>query len=122
MSDNGSSFESNEFKSFVQKNGIKSITAEPYPLTSSGLLILKAQLVNRHPSCDEGEVCGQLSSVAASYRCKGLCNTVKEQPEKHNRMHQVKDGDTVNAQNYSSGPKWIPGTVIQETGPLSERV
>ena len=75
VSDNGSSFVSSEFKSFLQKNDIKHITAAPYHLASNGLvelavqtfkqemkkegdgtvvLPLKAQLVNR--SYDEGEV------------------------------------------------------------------
>lgn len=31
-------------------------------------------------------------------------------------------GDSVSVQNYSRGPKWIPGTTIQETGPLSARI
>ena len=37
-------------------------------------------------------------------------------------MRQVGVGDSVNVRNYSRGPKWVPGTVIQETGPLSARI
>ena len=36
-------------------------------------------------------------------------------------MHQVEVGDSVSVRNDSRGPKWIPGTIIQETGPLSAR-
>ena len=36
-------------------------------------------------------------------------------------MRQVEVGDSVSVQNYSKGPKWIPGTIVQETGPLSAR-
>ena len=37
-------------------------------------------------------------------------------------MRQVGVGDSVNVQNYARWPKWVPGTVIQETGPLSPRI
>ena len=33
-----------------------------------------------------------------------------------------KIGDTVNVRNYSRGSKWVPGIIIQETGPLPSRV
>ena len=35
---------------------------------------------------------------------------------------EVEVGDSVSVQNYSRGPKWIPETIVQETGPLSARV
>jgi len=31
-------------------------------------------------------------------------------------------GDAVNVRSYSPGSKWVPGTIIQESGPLSVRV
>ncbi|CAH3029824.1 unnamed protein product, partial [Porites evermanni] len=34
----------------------------------------------------------------------------------------VKLGDAVSVRNYSRGLTWVPGTIIQETGPLSARV
>ena len=37
-------------------------------------------------------------------------------------MRQVEVGDSVSVQNYSRGPKWIPGTIVQETGPVSARI
>ena len=37
-------------------------------------------------------------------------------------MRQVEVRDSVSVQNYSRGPKWIPETIVQETGPLSARV
>jgi len=37
-------------------------------------------------------------------------------------MRQVEVGDSVSVQNYSRGPKWIPGTIVQETGPVSTRI
>ncbi|PFX22763.1 Uncharacterized protein K02A2.6 [Stylophora pistillata] len=37
-------------------------------------------------------------------------------------MRRVEVGDSVGVRKYSRGPKWIPGTIIQETGPLSARI
>ena len=34
----------------------------------------------------------------------------------------VKLGDAVSVRNCSRGSKWVPGTIIQEAGPLSARV
>ena len=46
----------------------------------------------------------------------------KEQHDQHSRTRGVKLGDAVSVRNYSRGSKWVPGTIIQETGPLSARV
>jgi len=46
----------------------------------------------------------------------------KKQHDQHSRTRGVKLGDAVSVRKYSRGSKWIPGTIIQETGPLSARV
>ena len=46
----------------------------------------------------------------------------KKQHDQHSRMRRVEVGDAVNVRNYSRGSNWVPGTIIQETGPLSARV
>ena len=46
----------------------------------------------------------------------------KEQHDQHVRMRPMGVGDTVNVRNYLKDPKWLPGTIIQETGPVSARV
>ena len=46
----------------------------------------------------------------------------KEQHDRHSRMRQMEVGYAVNVRNYSRGSKWVPGTIIQETGPLSAQV
>ena len=46
VSDNGSNFVSSEFKSFLQKNGIKHITAAPYQTSTNGLVERAVQTFN----------------------------------------------------------------------------
>ena len=46
----------------------------------------------------------------------------KKQHDQPSRTRGVKLGDAVSVRNYSRGSKWVPGTIIQETGPLSVRV
>ena len=46
----------------------------------------------------------------------------KKQHDQPSRTRGVKLGDAVSVRNYSRGSKWVPGTIIQETGPLSARV
>ena len=43
----------------------------------------------------------------------------KKQHDQHSRTCGAKLGDAVSVRNYSRGSKWVPGTIIQETGPLS---
>ncbi|XP_068703946.1 uncharacterized protein [Montipora foliosa] len=46
----------------------------------------------------------------------------KKQHDQHSQKRQVEVGNAVNERNYSGDPKWISGTVIQDTGPLSTTV
>ena len=46
----------------------------------------------------------------------------KKQHDQHNRTRGVKLGDAVSVRNYSRGSKWVPVTIIQETGPVPVRV
>ena len=46
----------------------------------------------------------------------------KKQHDQHSRTLRVKLGDAVSVRNCSRGSKWVPGTIIQETVPLSARV
>ena len=54
--------------------------------------------------------------------CICLSLDEKKQHDQHSRTRGVKLGDAVIVRNYSRGSKWVPGTIIQETGPLSVRV
>ena len=46
----------------------------------------------------------------------------KKQHDQHRRMRCVEVSDPVNSQNYSRRHRRIPGTINQETGPLSARI
>ena len=48
----------------------------------------------------------------------------KQQSQKGNYTQRPRNmnaplGSDIMVRNYSSGPKWLPGTVVQQTGPLS---
>lgn len=46
----------------------------------------------------------------------------KKQHDQHSRMRRVEVGDSVNFRNFSRGPRWISGTIIEESGPFSARI
>ena len=157
MTDNGSNFMSSEFKSFLQKNGIRRITSAPYHPSSNGLVERAVRTFKQGTKKQsDGTVDTKLNRFLPSYRITPQSTTgespaqlrwgrslrshldllrpdvgikvhaaqsrQKKQHDKHSRMRQVGVGYSVNVRNYSSGPKWVPGTVIQETGPLSTRI
>lgn len=45
----------------------------------------------------------------------------KQRHDKHSRDHEFDVGETVMARNLREGPKWVPGTIIERTGPVSYR-
>ena len=157
MSDNESNFVSSEFKSFLQKNGIKHITSAPYHPSSNGLVERAVQTFKQGMKKQgDGTVETKLARFLLSYRITPQSTTgespaqlrwgrslrshlnllrpdvaakvhaaqsrQKVQHDQHSRMRQVEVGDSVSVQNYSRGPKWIPGTIVQETGPVSARI
>lgn len=157
VTDNGSNFMSSEFKSFLQKNGIRHITSAPYHPSSNGLVERAVRTFKQGmKKQSDGTVETKLNRFLLSYRITPQSTTgespaqlrwgrslrshldllrpdvglkvhaaqsrQKKQHDQHSRMRQVEVGDSVNVRNYSRGPKWVPGTVIQETGPLSARI
>ena len=157
VTNNGSNFMSSEFKSFLQKNGIRHITSAPYHPSSNGLVERAVRTFKQGmKKQSDGTVETKLNPFLLSYRITPQSTTgespaqlrwgrslrshldllrldvgikvyaaqsrQKKQHNQHSRMRQVGVGDSVNVRNYSRGPKWVPGTVIQETGPLSARI
>ena len=157
VSDNGSNFVSSEFKSFLQKNGIKHITSAPYQTNSNGLVERAVQTFTQGMKKQgDGSVDTKLARFVLSYCITPQSTTgespaqllwgrslrshfdlprpdvatrvhlaqsrQKKQHDQHSRTRGVKLGDAVSVRKYSWGSKWVPGTIIQETGPLSTRV
>ena len=157
VSDNGSNFVRSEFKSFLQKNGIKHITSAPYHPSSNGLVEGAVQTFKQGMKKQgDGTVKTKLARFLLRYRITPQSTTgespaqlrwgrslrsdldllrpdvaakvhaaqsrQKIQHDQHSRMRQVEVGDSAIVRNYFRGPKWIPGTIIQENGPLSARI
>ena len=149
VTDNGSNFMSSEFKSFLQKNGVRHITSAPYHPSSNGLVERAVRTFKQGMKKQtDGTVETKLNRFLVSY-CITPQSTTGESPgqlpwgrslrshlnllrpdvgikvhaaQSRQKVRQVEVGDLVNVRNYSRRPKWVPGTVIQETGPLSARI
>ena len=155
VSDNGSNFVSSEFKSFLQKNGIKHITSAPYHPSTNGLVERAVQTFKQGMKKQgDGSVDTKLARFLLSDRITLQSTTgespaqlwwgrslrshldllrpdvatrvhlaqsrQKKQHDQHNQTCGVKLGDAVSVRNYSWGSMWVPGTIIQETGPLRD--
>ena len=46
----------------------------------------------------------------------------KSQHDQHSKPRPFSVGDTVDARNYSGNGEWIPGTIVEVTGPVSVKV
>ena len=46
----------------------------------------------------------------------------KNQQDQHSRLRRLSVGGGVQTRNYSGNRKWTPGTIIQQTGPVSARI
>jgi hypothetical protein len=46
----------------------------------------------------------------------------KSNHDKRTKLREFQTGATVYARNFARGPKWLPGTVVAELGPLSYRI
>ena len=45
----------------------------------------------------------------------------KSHHDKHCKKRQFKIGQQVSVQNYRGKPRWVPGTIIERTGPVSHQ-
>ncbi|XP_071092521.1 uncharacterized protein [Haliotis cracherodii] len=117
-----------EFKAFMDKNGIHHVQTAPYHPSSNGLaerttpqtttgqtpakllmnLRLRKHLDLTHPSV-------QQTVKKSQWR-------QKIQHDLHVKDRSMKEQDTVYVKNFGNGMKWLPGTVSNRTGPLSFEV
>ena len=150
VSDNGTSFVSQEFASFCKKNGIRHVTSAPYHPSTNGLAersvrTFKEAMKKWKNDGDSTET--KVERFLFAYRntphaVTGLSPAqvlLKRRPltslsklklarkdevgrdcGRQPRKFQV--GDAVMTRNYARGEKWMPGVVSRETGPLSYHV
>ena len=151
VSDNGSSFVSEEFKKFCVVNGIKHVTSAPYHPATNGLAersVRTFKEVLKKWKGDGDSVATKVERFLFSYRntphsATGISPAqilLKRRPRIHLSaikptskkslvpQQEVKVtrkfvvGEVVMARNYARGDKWIPGVVEKVTGPVSYHV
>ena len=109
VTDNGSNFMSSEFKSFLQKNGVRHITSAPYHPSSNGLVERAVRTFKQGMKKQtDGTVETKLNRFLVSY-CITPQSTTGESPG------QLPWGRSLRSHLRLR-------TVIQETGPLSARI
>nr|XP_042913382.1 uncharacterized protein K02A2.6-like [Parasteatoda tepidariorum] len=143
VSDNGTSFTSDEFSGFLGKNGITHVRTAPYHPQSNGIAeravrsMKDAMRKNKSGSFQErldkflfyyrltpNSVTGVAPSVAMFNRpMRSRLDLLK--PESDSRVDydpKFRSQDRVWCRNYGRGPKWIPGEVTSPKGRVMSEV
>lgn len=155
VSDNGTSFVSNETKQFLNANNIRHITTAPYHPSTNGLAERMVQTIKdklqkmddlswdiRIPNLLLGlrvTPCTTTNKTPAELLMNRRLRTLLDTIHPENRQHRLTEkqissnknikaretsiGQQVMYRNYSaSGPRWLPGVVMDKMGPSSYRV
>lgn len=155
VSDNGTSFVSNETKQFFDANNIRHVTTAPYHPSTNGLAERMVQTIKdklrkmndldwniRIPNLLLGlrvTPCATTNKTPAELlmnrRLRTLLDTIHPDNIQHkktekqicnnsqNKTRENNIGQRVMYRNYSqTGARWLPGTVMDKTGPSSYRV
>jgi hypothetical protein len=150
VTDNGPQFTSREFQDFCTSHGIKHMTSPPFHPASNGEAERLVQSLKKgiEKNCAGGvPVKASLQLFLATYRCLphpslnwkspaevlhgrqprnllSLLNPLKKS-DGHNvekTSYQFGPESQVYARNYGTGPKWLPGTIINKLGNTLFRV
>uniref|UniRef100_A0A1X7TCL9 Integrase catalytic domain-containing protein n=1 Tax=Amphimedon queenslandica TaxID=400682 RepID=A0A1X7TCL9_AMPQE len=151
VSDNAANFTSEEFRSFMKRNGIKHVRTPPYHPASNGIAERAVQtLKDSIKKLKKGSLETRLSRFLFKYRVtphsvtgfapadimfgrrlrthldvlkpdlsrKVICNKEHQKNWYNIRVNQgnFKVGDLVYARNYATGPKWLPGKIVESSG------
>ena len=159
VSDNAPQFTSEEFESFLRRNGIKHITSAPYHPATNGIAERFVQTFKNGLKAAKGEKGSdhtKLMNFLMAYRnaphsttgvapallfrghtLRSRLDLMKPQlrdsvnnkqadqatNKKSGRQRDFNVGQTVSVRDYRDrSPKWIPGVIVEKTGPLSYRV
>lgn len=158
VTDNGPSFTSEEFNSFLSDNGILHTTTAPYHPSSNGLAERAVQTIKQGLKRTTGDtVQEKLSRFLFAYRitpqtttgvppstllmgrrlrsrldrfypdlAPKVENKQMKQAQQHDSSKPLRSfntGDRVYVKDFSSSPpKWIPGRIVKQTGPVSYHV
>ena len=155
VTDNGPQFVSEEFRTFLKRNGVKHIRCSPYHPSSNGAVERFVQTFKRAMQAQKTEVSfnQKLMLLLLTYRItphsttnvapctlflkrevrtrldllrpeiSGKVASKQVQQKFHHDQHaSVRElfiGQRVMVKNLRPGDKWVPGTIIEQTGPLS---
>lgn len=143
VSDNGTSFTSEEFSNFLQKNGIVHVRTAPYHPQSNGqaeraVRSLKEAMRKIKKGTFRERLNGFLfyyrmspnSSTGLSPACSMFSREIRSrlallQPEQRTAssgMSKFGVQEQVWCRNYGRGPKWIPGEVSSSVGNVMSKV
>ena len=157
VTDNGSVFTSEEFRTFTKQNGIHYSTSAPYHPASNGLAERTIQTFkNFMKKCTDGSIEASISRILLHYRVTPQTTTgispaemlmgrhprsrldllipdisskVKHRQRSQKHYHDkrskhcpIQVGDTVLVRNFQSGDAWLPGTIVNTSGPLSFKI
>ena len=150
VSDNATSFTSQEFQDFTKSNGIKHILTSPYHPASNGLAERAVQTFKSAVSKLEGSIQDRILRFLFKYRITpqtttslspaeilmgrrlrshldmihpdSTPKTLAKKQEQRFKPRKFKINDLVYVRNFSGTQKWIPGRVIKVMGPLSYQV
>ena len=151
VSDNATAFTSSEFNDFLKRNGIRHILTPPYHPASNGLVERSVQTFKEGlKRLKKGSLNTRLMRFLFKYRTTPHSSTGvspaelmyerklrsqldllkpsptevadKTQNRQETKTRSFNVGDCVYARNYSRGPKWLPGQVVQVEGSVLYQV
>jgi hypothetical protein len=152
VSDNGSAFTGTEFEQFCVKNGVKHVTSAPFHPRTNGEaeravrsfkdamrkqttgdvnLRIARFLLTQHttPHSTTGStpaelLMGRKLHIDLDRLRPDLVSRMRQQQRRDDgrSFRSFSVNDSVWSRNYSSGDPWLPGVIVEVTGPLSYRV
>ena len=148
ISDNGSAFTSDEFELFLKNSGIKHIKSAPYHPSTNGCAerAVRTFKTTMKKLTDITSMSEKLQTFLFQYRIipqsitgkspaellmnrklSNELNIIKPDADSHKVNYPINSrsfeiDEKVWVQNFNLGEKWIPGSIVAITGPVSYQV